>query len=149
MATPTDDIQGLARKLVEPLRAWFLSAIFSTYTPTYTGSGTAGTTTYGTQAGYYVRIGGLVFVLATLSWTNATGTGQVRISLPFTSASNLLFNAGAAYHEGITFANGSLTLVNVAGANTLRLFSPASNAAPTEVNIETAGVIGFFVIFQV
>lgn len=121
-----------------------------TWTPTYTGSSSAGVTTYSTQSGWYVQFGNSVFATGTLIWTNATGTGNVRISLPFTSSNTSgQRHAGSLYLESVTFANGSVQAVNFANNNTLRLFSPATNAGATELSIETAGTIVFSLWFQV
>lgn len=131
----------------------FLARLFieiDTYTPTYTGSTTAGTTTYTTQQGWYTRVGSIVFVTGTLIWTAATGTGNVRISLPFTSSNTSgQRHAGSLYLESVTFANGSVQAVNFANNNTLRLFSPATNAGSTELSIEAAGTIVFSLWFEV
>ncbi len=56
-----------------------------TFTPTVVGGSTAGTTTYTAQNGYYTRIGNLVTCYGFVSFSAATGTGQITIgSLPFT-----------------------------------------------------------------
>ena len=58
---------------------------FGTWTPTLAGDGTAGTTTYTTQVGYYTIIGNLVYVEGQMVITAATGTGNAIIGgLPFT-----------------------------------------------------------------
>ena len=57
----------------------------STWTPTIIGSTTAGTGTYTTQAGIYVRVGNMVYISGTVIWTAHTGTGNMLIAgLPFT-----------------------------------------------------------------
>lgn len=60
--------------------------IVGTYVPTYFGATTAGTTVYTTQVGYYTQIGKIVYINYLVSGTSATGTGSMRISIPFTSA---------------------------------------------------------------
>lgn len=55
-----------------------------TWTPTLVGGTTPGTTTYASQNGYYVRVGNMVTCYARIVITGATGTGQARVSLPFT-----------------------------------------------------------------
>ena len=58
-----------------------------TWTPTYYGSSSAGTTTYNSRRGNYTKVGRLVTVNADMSISSATGTGQVNIGgFPFTSA---------------------------------------------------------------
>lgn len=141
-------IEKLKRDLADLARAE--PGTFSTWTPTYTGSATAGTTTYTAQVGWYVRIGNIVFVLGHLVWTNATGTGNVRISLPFTSSNTSgQRTAGAVWTDSVTFANGSIQALNFANNAVLRLYSPATNAGSTELSIETAGTIIFAIWYLV
>jgi hypothetical protein len=121
-----------------------------TYVPTYTGSTTSGVTTYTVQVGWYTRIGAIAHVTGTIVWTAATGTGNVRISLPFTSVNNSgQRHAGSVYTESVTFANGSIQAVNFANNNTLRLYSPATNAGSTELVIEAAGQVVFTIWYAV
>lgn len=141
-------LNDLAAKLWPFIARLFLET--GTYTPTYQGSSTGGTTTYSTQSGWYVRIGNIIFTTGTLIWTNATGTGNVRISLPFTSSNtSAQRHVGAVYTESVTFANGSIQAVNFANNNTLRLYSPATNAGSTELSIEAAGTIIFSIWYQI
>lgn len=113
-----------------------------TYTPTYEGSTTAGTTTYSAQQGSWWRFGQAIFFTITLAWTGATGTGQVRILLPFTAANVTNQNAAAnLYHTTVTFANGSVVALISQNSNLVRLFSPATNANGTELAIEAAGTL--------
>lgn len=137
------NLGDLARKLYPSIAPLFLKAT-TAYTPTYLGSSTPGTTTYTAQAGWYTRIGNVVFVTGNLAWTNATGTGNVRISLPFASSNTSgQRHSGSAWTESVTFANGSIQSLNFANNDTLRLYSPATNAGSTELSIETAGTIIF------
>jgi hypothetical protein len=141
-------IEDLERRLKDVERAEV--GFRSTYTPTYEGSTVPGATTYTTQAGWYIRIGSIVFVTGTLVWTAATGTGNVRISLPFTSSNTSgQRHAAYVYTESVTFANGSIQGVNFANNNTLRLFSPATNAGSTELSMEAAGTIVFSIWYAV
>ena len=59
-----------------------------TFTPTIAGSGTSGTATYTTQTGRYTRIGRVVTIQLTLSWTAFSGGSGILVinGLPFTSA---------------------------------------------------------------
>lgn len=120
---------------------------YGNFTPTYNGT-TPGTTTYSTQEGSYVRLGNnLVVVRAFLIWTNATGTGSVRLGgLPFTCASDVAFAVETA---NVTFANGSIQGLLVAGANSAQLVSPATNAGGTELSVEVAGVLRYTIAYFV
>ncbi len=58
-----------------------------TWTPTVAGTTTAGTATYVSQQGTYLKVGGLVFFRCYLNWNSGTGTGNIRFNgLPFTCA---------------------------------------------------------------
>lgn len=122
----------------------------NTYTPTYLGGTTPGTTTYSVQAGFWVRIGKVVFFTATVVWTAATGTGDARISLPFTAENNTN-EAWSAYVRSInvTFANGSVQGQITTNTNFVFFLSPATNAAGTNIAVEAAGnlvVTGFYFV---
>lgn len=61
-----------------------------TFTPVVTGASSAGVGTYGYQEGRWSRLGDCVTFSLYVYWTTHTGTGQVRVSLPFTSANSAL-----------------------------------------------------------
>lgn len=55
------------------------------WTPTVSGSTSAGLGTYTTQVGYYNVVGNLIFATAQIVWTAHTGTGNLLVTnLPFT-----------------------------------------------------------------
>lgn len=121
--------------------------IEGTWTPTYDGV-TPGTTTYTTQQGGYIRIGNIVVVTATIIWTAATGTGAVRIALPFTPVNSSNQNyGGGLYSNGVTWANTGINWFIAPNVALLRLFSPASNAASTELTVEAAGELRFTCVY--
>lgn len=114
--------------------------VSSAYTPTYLGGTTLGATTYTAQGGNYTRVGNVVVVQGRVTWTAATGTGQARISLPFTAA----FAAPAPiWTSNVTF--GALTPYGLvqAGVNYLTIWTPANNAASAAIAVEAAGDIQF------
>jgi len=85
-----------------------------TWTPTISGSSTAGTGTYTTQNGRYTKRGNQVTVSAYINWTAHTGTGNMLLSgLPFTvlNASNVFYSVSFGL-----FRNVTLTASNVATA---------------------------------
>jgi hypothetical protein len=97
-----------------------------TWTPSYFADGTAGTTTYGAQAGSYVKIGNSVWLEIYLSWTGQTGTGNGVIgNLPFTpnsySPDSRGFVAVFAY-GGITYTGGYYEILNT-GSSYLELYT--------------------------
>lgn len=136
----------LAEQLFPLLARYFYAD--STYTPTYLGASTSGTTTYSTQAGFYIRIFRVVFFCGQVVWTNATGTGAAVVSLPLTPDSTTNMRYGVSVRTTtVTFANGSVQ-ARIAPADPRIFFdSPATNAASTTINVEAAGDIifaGFF-----
>lgn len=119
-----------------------------TYSPTYEGGTTAGTTTYTLQQGSYVRIGRLLVVSGAVVWTAATGTGNAQVSLPFAAASGINFT-GAVRLVNVTFTNSTPT---PEFSNTQQFFimrSPLTNAAGAIVAMEAAGNIVFTIVYFV
>jgi hypothetical protein len=104
-----------------------------TFTPTYFGETTAGTTTYGDQIGRYTKIGNLVNITLRVNVSNATGTGNILIGgLPF-----------AVLNVGSFAPTGSILFIDlVLPANTLDVVpSPANNSTNIRlfVNKNNAG----------
>lgn len=76
-----------------------------TFTPTIQGNGTAGVTTYITQAGYYIRLGDRVYIDYFVNASAQTGTGALVMNgLPFTSA-NITPNSSGSGRPGGTALN--------------------------------------------
>lgn len=131
--------QWIARLETKPGPLWQRG----TYTPTYDGV-TPGTTTYTTQAGFWRRVGDVVFFNGRVAWSAATGTGAAVISLPFASqnTTNMRY-APAVYVTSVTFANGAVQAAIVPNSAVFSMSSALTNAAPTAVNVEAAGTIDF------
>jgi len=71
-----------------------------TWTPTIVGSTVAGSNTYSSQLGDWMRMGDLVYVTGRVTLTNLASTGNITISgLPYTS-DNFDASSGAAYFQG-------------------------------------------------
>ena len=81
------------------------------FTPVLAGQTTAGSPSYGTQVGRYIRVGNLVHVAAAIVYTDkSTTAGTMRIeSLPFT-ASNV-----SGMRQGFSIAKFNLINLNVGG----------------------------------
>jgi hypothetical protein len=81
-----------------------------TWTPTYFGATTAGTTSYSFRNGTYTKIGNLVHATAIMGVSSATGTGNAKIGgLPFTSLSQGNGHyppLNWSYNNGISFTSG-------------------------------------------
>lgn len=119
----------------------------TSYTPTYVGGTSAGSTTYAAdgQVGYWTKIGRLVLFQGRIQWTAATGTGDARISLPpFTPTSTTNLNAAIAIDtNNVTFAAGTPQGLIQPGLDYFLMRSPATNAASTVVQVEAAGIVSF------
>ena len=116
-----------------------------TWTPTYYGSSTAGTTTYTSQAGTYVKIGNSVYCECLLTWTAKTGTGDGLVGgFPFavdsyTTDSRALFYIGAYSGYSIT---GTLSGVVQASGTNLILYSN-NNGSLAGSAIQNSGTMRF------
>jgi hypothetical protein len=142
----------IGSRLITMLRSWFLpftASNMGTYTPTYTGGTTAGTTTYSNQEGRWVRLGPVVYVWGRVNWSAATGTGNARISLPFTIAAGLTRNPVTVFTNLVTFANTTLQGMMLGTVNYFELYSHNTNAAVAAVQIEAAGEIAFAAMYPI
>lgn len=146
----TDDMQSLARRLVDPLRAWFVGYGSGyeegTYTPTYVGDTTAGTTTYSAQVGEWIRIGNVVHVWGLVSWSAATGTGNGQISLPFTARSTVNARYPVALRTNNLAYTGNYVVGFVtSGFNYLIMQQvAATTGAATNIPVDAGGALVAF-----
>lgn len=122
--------------------AEILTRDIGTYVPTYLGGTIAGITTYTFQTGSWQRVGNWIQVVAALSWTAATGTGQALISLPFPSANITNFTQPLAiYTIGVTFAASGVQAGIPPNTSVCVLNSPTSNGGSSLIQVEAAGTI--------
>jgi hypothetical protein len=94
--------------------------VVGTWTPTVTGSSTAGTTSYSIQSGNYVQIGKLVYVSFRIQCTSGnTAAGNLTLgALPFTATNTSALdqnlgpfgsaNGNVSFSAGYTYAHWSL-----------------------------------------
>lgn len=143
-------LKDILRRLDQLEARSVMSYAKSTYTPTYLGSVVPGATTYTTQAGFYTKIGRVVFFNGRVTWTAATGTGVASISIPFTSdaTTNMRYSV-AVYPLNVTFANGDLIGLIAPNSAIFQMNSPATNAGGTAVAVEAAGDLIFAGFFYV
>ena len=122
-----------------------------TFTPTYGGATTAGTTTYVTQTGRYVRVGPWCLISVRVWWTAATGTGDAVIGgLPFAGKNLSNFAQALAVQTfNVTFAASGAHAIIGAGASQATLSSPTSNGASTPLAVEAAGIITLSGVYEV
>lgn len=146
------DFMGLAKNLLKPLSRWFLrnDEFYATgsYLPTMVGGTTTGTTAYSVQAGEYTRFGRVVHAQGRVSWTNATGTGVPRISLPFTSTSTTnIFGAASIATDSVTFAGAAPQGLVRPGTAYVELSYPVSNGPAVDMAVEATGSVFFSVVY--
>ena len=98
-----------------------------TWTPSFTGTGTAGVFTYTVQVGFYTRIGRLVFYNGDLgiSAISTPPVGNMRISgLPF-AAENTSSNyspAALGYIHNFNFSAGALGMAGYTVPNSTQVY---------------------------
>lgn len=127
-----------------------LSTASTAYTPEYYGGTTAGVTTYTKQQGFYVQVGTIVLCYGALTWTNATGTGEARISLPLTAAGDAgsYTWAPALRMSNVTYASSPFQGVLLGANNYFRLEYATSNAAATVIAVETDGSVIWTIVYE-
>lgn len=127
----------------------------TSFTPTLVGGSTAGTTSYSTQAGSYVKVGGLVFVQGNIVITSATGTGSATIGgLPFTINASNPNPIGTINLGGAGWAwPASMTMMSLSGQpNTVTAIpvGSGSSAATSSLQMSNAALtLRFSMVYQV
>lgn len=116
------------------------------WTPTIIGSSSAGTGTYTLQAGYYTRIGNMIFAACEITWTNHDGTGDLWIgNLPFTVRNSSNYSPeGIINTQNMTLPGGAnRTSIGsaVAGTTHLIVVVPINNASNSPVQMQVSGNI--------
>jgi hypothetical protein len=153
MSVDNLDIQRLIQKLADAGAFAVLAKEFyetGTWTPAYFGGTTAGVTTHSAQSGYYIRIGGVVYAWGVVGWTAATGTGNARISLPFTMSSTPGFGIPVTLRlSGVTYAGDSPQGIINNATNFFTIEGVLSNGAPTTSAVEAAGTVSFTTIYPI
>ena len=111
-----------------------------TWTPTFAGETTAGTTTYLVQRGGYIKIGSMVTVWCDVAVNTATGTGNVLIGgLPFTSISDVNFQSTAPLMvDSVDWNAGTYLQAYLYGSTSVRIYYMTDNVtwAQQQVNNE-------------
>jgi hypothetical protein len=114
-----------------------------TWTPDIVGTSTDGVGTYtGTNFGIYTKIGRVVFFEINLVCTAHTGTGNIRFTLPFVSASGSHGGSGYGYVVDVALGNTAFSLQVGGASNRLGMFGYGDNTALSNVT----DFIGIFVL---
>jgi hypothetical protein len=109
------------------------------WTPTYTGSSSAGTTTYTNQTGRYTKVGRAVSVSFQVGVSAATGTGDIRIGgFPFAANASLGFT-GALMADNLNWGSGDYVVLYMGnGDATARVYRVTINAGINETGIDVS-----------
>ena len=146
------DDAGVVRQMVRHVEN-------TTFTPAFTGSGTAGTFTYSAQRGHYTRLENLCFfrIYLEVSAVSVAPTGDLNITgLPFTNATGAnggLSGVSVGYVNSFNLTANcvQLTAYVEANATLIRLMEVFDNAATTRfpaASFQPSGIIlsGFYQI---
>lgn len=116
-----------------------------TFTPTAAGSSSAGVGTYTNQTGVYTRIGRIVHVYITISWTAHTGTGNLKITgLPFSASGN---QVASMFANGLTYTGTHLQPFT--SGTEILLSQTSSGASDSYIPIDTSCQLFFTVAYYV
>lgn len=116
--------------------------------PTILGSAIAGTATYGVRKARYFVVGKSVTIYGRLSWSAATGTGNMLIgNLPFTSANNptsndpvLILPSSIAYTDMIAGRISSASTI-------IDIRSHPSGGVPAPIPMQAGGTLDFLATY--
>ena len=113
-----------------------------TFTPTMVGT-VAGTTTYSAQNGYYIRIGSVVTIQATVIGSAATGTGNAILgNFPFTIKSQTNGNVIGTFlgvnGAGWTYPASTTAPVTVGGSNSISAIIYVNGSAAASAILQMA-----------
>jgi hypothetical protein len=111
-----------------------------TWTPTWLGSSTAGSTAYSVQIGRYTKVGRLVSLYFDVAISSATGTGDVTIGgLPFASGIQAV-NAGSITSYGVVYTGNTLASVFLSATSSFVIYSSLTTASPSQVAMANAAL---------
>jgi hypothetical protein len=129
-----------------------LNTVIHNFTPTAFGATTAGTTTYSYQSGSYTRIGGIVVAQLSMSWTAATGTGNLTIGgfpYKFGGGQNRAPTC-SVLTESLTFPMSTTCLVGIGAdaTTTLAIDAIQSGSGEAPMQMQNAGFVALSIIYQ-
>lgn len=116
----------------------------TSFTPVLAGTGTAGTATYTTQVGKYVRVGSLITGWINLAWSATTGSGNTLITGLPASVNAAVTPVCDFTFSGITLGVGGLGLIGqlsgtqIAVSNTITASSLLPLVLPASGTLQTS-----------
>lgn len=125
-----------------------------TFTPTVSGSSSAGTGTYSKQVGSYTKVGRQVSVNVWVEWSAHTGTGNLQLTnLPFTSNSttNLYSSVTFGWTNNLALTAGKYPVAHIPNGQTrIDVYQfPTGGGAFESVAIDTDSSIMYSATYYV
>lgn len=126
-----------------------------TFTPTVSGTSTAGAATYTARIAGYTRIGNVVHVQIYVGWSAHTGTGNIKITgMPFTSSlSTYGYASFSATYSGLTVGAGkelsAMFLTDNSTEITLQASDPSGGASASvamDGNVTNLFISGTYIV---
>ena len=96
-----------------------------TFTPVVEGGTTAGTGTYSTQNGAYTKVGNKVTAHISLNMSAHTGSGAIRIPLPFTSTGQAV---GVVMDQNFNYSTNASLVVFTQSQTFIQFYAVGDNA---------------------
>ena len=140
----TSDASGMTSELLDDYEE-------GTWTPQIQGTSGAGTASYNTQRGRYLKVGNLVYLTGYCGWTSGSAGGELRVTdLPFSALSNSE-GIGSCMLHSIPFQSGSSPVVLYLGGGTnyTYFYQSRDNNSWISLNYDDAGYIIFNVTYRV
>ena len=122
-----------------------------TWTPQIQGTSGAGTASYSTQRGRYVKVGNLVYITGYCGWTSGSAGGELRVTgLPFSALSNSE-GIGSCMLHSVPFRSGSSPVVIYLGGGTnyTYFYQSIDNGTWLSLDYDSAGYVIFNVTYRV
>lgn len=121
-----------------------------TWTPTVSGTGGAGATTYDTQMGNYTQIGNRIYMDCLLGWSGTSATGNLLVAgLPVTCATSLCY-ANCIVTSALGSGNTAAYVESIGSSAELAVNVIAAASGTTAAfPVPNASIIFFSMVYQV
>jgi hypothetical protein len=121
-----------------------------TYVPVIAGGSVGGTGTYNSQFGQWILNGKICTVTVRLDWSAHTGSGDARISLPFTGATTDQRWAGSVYASSYAYGAGKQLGAFIQSAATHMFLSEIeTGTAVSLADITSSGIIFATITYEI
>lgn len=117
-----------------------VQGVTRSFTPVLQGTTSAGTGTYNTQLGSYIKVGKLVTFQLVIDWSAHTGTGDMRIAgFPFAASANEPSSVSWVWGNGIT-VTGQIVF-GVAPSQLYGALGAVNNGSYSALAMDTSGTL--------